>query len=112
MNVIETRGLAKTFGGAFGSKVEALRGVDLEVGAGEAFGLLGPNGAGKSTAINILAGLVNKSSGTARIMGHDINEATRAARASIGIVPQEIAMDVFFTPFQALERLNRYRRLL
>ena len=81
----------------------ALHGINLTIPQGSIFGLLGPNGAGKSTAINILAGFVNKSSGTARIMGYDIDAQTRQARASIGIVPQEIAMDVFFTPFQALE---------
>lgn len=81
----------------------ALHGIDLTIPRGSIFGLLGPNGAGKSTAINILAGLVNKSSGTARIMGYDIERQTRQARASIGIVPQEIAMDVFFTPYDALE---------
>ncbi len=82
---------------------EALKGIDLVVPRGSIFGLLGPNGAGKSTMINILAGLVNKTSGTAKICGYDITTQTRQARASIGIVPQEIAMDVFFTPEQALE---------
>ena len=81
----------------------ALKGVDLTIPRGSIFGLLGPNGAGKSTMINILAGLVNKTSGSAAICGYDIDSHTRQARASIGIVPQEIAMDVFFTPFQALE---------
>lgn len=101
---IELIGLKKTYAASRKAPAKtALHGIDLTVPRGSIFGLLGPNGAGKSTAINILAGLVNKSSGTARIMGHDINEQTRAARASIGIVPQEIAMDVFFTPYQALE---------
>ena len=67
------------------------------------FGLLGPNGAGKSTFINILAGLVNKTSGTANVWGFDIDTHPRDARASIGVVPQEINMDVFFTPKEALE---------
>lgn len=101
---VELIGLKKTYAASRKAPAKtALHGIDLTVPRGSIFGLLGPNGAGKSTAINILAGLVNKTSGTARIMGHDINEQTRAARASIGIVPQEIAMDVFFTPFQALE---------
>ncbi|MGB3454954.1 MAG: ABC transporter ATP-binding protein [Litorimonas sp.] len=101
---IELIGLSKTYAASKKAPAKtALHGIDLTVPRGSIFGLLGPNGAGKSTAINILAGLVNKTSGTARIMGHDIVTDTRAARASIGIVPQEIAMDVFFTPYQALE---------
>ncbi len=101
---IELIGLSKTYAASKKAPAKtALHGIDLTVPRGSIFGLLGPNGAGKSTAINILAGLVNKTSGTARIMGHDIVTDTRAARASIGIVPQEIAMDVFFTPHQALE---------
>ena len=101
---IELIGLSKTYAASKKAPAKtALHGVDLVVPRGSIFGLLGPNGAGKSTMINILAGLVNKSSGTARIMGFDIETHTRAARASIGIVPQEIAMDVFFTPYQALE---------
>ena len=100
---IEIKGLKKTY--AKSRKAEAktaLKGVDLVVPRGSIFGLLGPNGAGKSTMINILAGLVRKSEGSAKICGYDIDTDTRNARASIGIVPQEIAMDVFFTPLQAL----------
>ncbi|MEP1230945.1 MAG: ABC transporter ATP-binding protein [Litorimonas sp.] len=101
---IELIGLRKTYKASKKTAAkEALKGIDLTIPRGSIFGLLGPNGAGKSTLINILAGLVNKSSGTARICGHDISDDTRAARASIGIVPQEIAMDVYFTPLQALE---------
>ncbi|MGJ8560160.1 MAG: ABC transporter ATP-binding protein [Litorimonas sp.] len=101
---IELIGLTKTYAASKKAPAKtALHGIDLIIPRGSIFGLLGPNGAGKSTAINILAGLVNKSSGTARIMGYDIETQTRAARASIGIVPQEIAMDVFFTPYQAME---------
>ncbi len=81
----------------------ALHGIDLTIPKGSIFGLLGPNGAGKSTVINILAGLVIKSGGSAKICGYDIDTDTRQARASIGVVPQEIAMDVYFTPWQALE---------
>lgn len=101
---IEVRGLKKTY--AKSRKAEAktaLHGIDLTVPRGSIFGLLGPNGAGKSTLINILAGLVIKSEGSAAICGYDIETQTRQARASIGIVPQEIAMDVFFTPLQALD---------
>jgi len=101
---IELNGLAKTYAKSKKSPAKtALKGVDLTIPRGSIFGLLGPNGAGKSTMINILAGLVNKTSGTASICGYDIDSQTRQARASIGIVPQEIAMDVFFTPYQALE---------
>ncbi|WP_409432557.1 ABC transporter ATP-binding protein [Litorimonas sp. RW-G-Af-16] len=101
---IEIKGLKKTYKASKKAPAKtALKGVDLVIPRGSIFGLLGPNGAGKSTMINILAGLVNKSGGSAAICGHDIDTDTRAARASIGIVPQEIAMDVFFTPYQALE---------
>ncbi|HEY9567617.1 MAG TPA: ABC transporter ATP-binding protein [Thalassobaculum sp.] len=82
---------------------EALKGVDLEVRRGEMFGLLGPNGAGKSTLINILAGLVTKSAGTARIWGIDIDRDPRNARAAIGVVPQELNIDAFFSPRETLE---------
>ena len=67
------------------------------------FGLLGPNGAGKSTLINIIAGVVNKSEGTVRIWDRDIDHEARDARAALGVVPQEIVADVFFTPREALE---------
>lgn len=85
-----------------GGKV-ALDRVTLSIPRGALYGLLGPNGAGKSTLINILAGLVNKSSGRASIWGFDIDEHPRNARASIGVVPQELVFDAFFTPFEALE---------
>jgi len=81
----------------------ALGDVTLSVARGCLFGLLGPNGAGKSTLINILAGLVNKTSGQASVWGFDIDEHPRNAKASIGVVPQEIVFDAFFTPFEALE---------
>ena len=101
---IEIKNLTKTYAKSKKAPAKtALKGVDLTIPRGSIFGLLGPNGAGKSTMINILAGLVNKTSGSAKICGYDIQTQTRQARASIGIVPQEIAMDVFFTPFQALE---------
>ncbi len=76
--------------------VHALRGIDLEIRQGEFFGLLGPNGAGKSTLINILAGLVKPSSGSAAILGHDVQRDYRAARLSLGVVPQELLYDPFF----------------
>jgi ABC-2 type transport system ATP-binding protein len=82
---------------------EALKGVSLDIAQGSIFGLLGPNGAGKSTLINILAGLVTKTGGRASIWGFDIDEHPRNAKNSIGIVPQEIVFDPFFTPFETLE---------
>ncbi|MDF8333525.1 ABC transporter ATP-binding protein [Novosphingobium cyanobacteriorum] len=81
----------------------ALSGVSFDVPQGQIFGLLGPNGAGKSTLINTLAGLVMKSSGTVEIWGHNIDHAQRNAKACIGIVPQEIVFDPFFTPIEVLE---------
>ena len=81
----------------------ALDGISLEIPRGGIFGLLGPNGAGKSTMINILAGLVMKSGGTANIWGFDIDAHPRNAKRSIGVVPQEILFDPFFTPKEALE---------
>lgn len=81
----------------------ALKGVSLTIPEGGIFGLLGPNGAGKSTMINIMAGLVVKTSGTVRIWGHDIDHDPRNAKLSIGIVPQEIVFDPFFTPYEVLE---------
>ena len=81
----------------------ALKGVSFDVPQGEIFGLLGPNGAGKSTLINILAGLVRKSSGSAEIWGFDIDADRRNASRALGIVPQEIVFDPFFTPAEVLE---------
>ena len=82
---------------------EALKGVSFDVPQGGIFGLLGPNGAGKSTLVNILAGLVEKTAGQASIWGFGITENPRNAKRSIGIVPQEIVFDPFFTPFEVLE---------
>ncbi len=93
--------LRKTYAGG----KEALKGVSLDIPRGEIFGLLGPNGAGKSTIINILAGLVVKTGGTASIWGFDIDDHPRNAKNSIGIVPQEIVFDPFFTPFETLENV-------
>ncbi len=81
----------------------ALDGVSFDVPQGGIFGLLGPNGAGKSTLINIMAGMVVKTSGSVTIWGHDIDRDMRNAKASIGIVPQEVVFDPFFTPFEVLE---------
>ncbi len=101
-NALAVAGLRKTYGrGA--RAVEALRGIDLVVPRGAFFGLLGPNGAGKSTLINILAGLVVKTAGEASIWGYDIDAQPRAARSAIGVVPQELNLDPFFTPREVLE---------
>jgi len=82
---------------------EALRGIDLDIPAGKIFGLLGPNGAGKSTLINILAGLVIKTEGSVTIWGFDQDVNPRQSRASIGVMPQELNLDPFFTPGAALD---------
>jgi ABC-2 type transport system ATP-binding protein len=95
--------LCKTYTARGMEPKRALDEVSFDVPRGQIFGLLGPNGAGKSTLINILAGLVVKSTGTAEIWGFDIEEHPRNAKRSIGIVPQEILFDPFFTPREALE---------
>ena len=105
---IEIRDLVKEYAGSKGAAGDAppklaLKGLSFDVPTGGVFGLLGPNGAGKSTIINIMAGLVNKTSGTVKIWGHDIDHDHRNAKLSIGIVPQEIVFDPFFTPYEVLE---------
>ena len=101
---IEVRNLRKIYRGRGGQPdKEALKGIDLAVPRGTVFGLLGPNGAGKSTLINILAGLVVKTSGVARIWDFDIDVNPRRARRSIGVVPQELHIDAFFTPRETLD---------
>jgi len=103
-NAIEARGLVKVYPATRTTpKMHALRGIDLAVPRGSMFGLLGPNGAGKSTFINILAGMTRKTAGSVSIWGRDIDARPRDARAAIGVVPQEIAADPFFTPKEALE---------
>ena len=77
-------------------KLEALKGIDLTIDEGEFFALLGPNGAGKSTLINILAGLMKSTSGSVKVMGHDVTSDYQNARRSLGIVPQELVFDPFF----------------
>ncbi|MBH5321139.1 ABC transporter ATP-binding protein [Aurantiacibacter sediminis] len=101
---IEIRDLKKVYAGTKKSgPKEALKGVSFDVPEGQVFGLLGPNGAGKSTLINIMAGLVNKTGGSVKIWGHDIDRDHRNAKLNIGIVPQEIVFDPFFTPYEVLE---------
>lgn len=89
--IISIRGLGKTYASGF----EALREVDLDIRRGEIFALLGPNGAGKTTLISIVCGIVNPSRGSVRVDGHDIVKDYRAARAKIGLVPQELTMAAF-----------------
>jgi len=100
---IEFCGVHKQFG-----TLEALKGIDLRVEPGEFFGLLGPNGAGKSTLIHVLAGLVRASSGTAKVLGHDVRNDYRAARRSLGMVPQELVYDPFFTVRETLKIQSGY----
>ena len=101
---VSVRGLDKVYrGSGKASAKHALKTVDLDIPRGSLFGLLGPNGAGKSTLINILAGLVNKSGGSAEIWGFDIDREPRQSRAAIGVVPQELNIDPFFTPHEILE---------
>ncbi len=97
---IRIEALSKTYAAAGSLALDA---VSFDVPRGQIFGLLGPNGAGKSTLINILAGLVVKSGGSANVWGFDIDQHPRNAKRSIGIVPQEILFDPFFTPREALE---------
>jgi len=103
-DAVRIRGLTKTYAGSKSSPPkEALKGVDLTIPRGSMFGLLGPNGAGKSTLINILAGVVNKSGGEVSVWSRDLDRDPRGVRAALGVVPQEISADVFFTPREALE---------
>ena len=103
-NAIEITGLRKTYAGSRkAAPKEALKGIDLNIPAGSIFGLLGPNGAGKSTLINILAGLVLKSEGKVKIWGFDQDVNPRQSRAAIGVMPQELNLDAFFTPRAALD---------
>jgi ABC-2 type transport system ATP-binding protein len=95
--VVEIEGLQKRYG-----SVVALDGVDLEVRQGEIFALLGPNGAGKTTLISIVAGLTRASAGTARVLGRDVVRDYRFTRRAVGLVPQEINFDPFFTVEEAL----------
>lgn len=97
---IDIKGLRKTYAR---TDQEALKGIDLAIPKGSIFGLLGPNGAGKSTLINILAGLVIKSAGKVTIWGFDQDVNPRQSRAAIGVMPQELNLDPFFTPRGALE---------
>ncbi len=100
---VEIADVVRCFG-----KVRALAGVSLAVEEGEFFGLLGPNGAGKTTLISVLAGLVRADSGTVRVLGHDVIEDYRQARRALGVVPQELVFDPFFTVRETLEIQSGY----
>jgi ABC-2 type transport system ATP-binding protein len=100
---IRIEGVTKRFG-----SVQALAGVDLEIPQGEFFGLLGPNGAGKTTLISALAGLVRPDAGRLAVMGHDVVSDYRAARRQLGVVPQELVFDPFFSVRESLEIQSGY----
>ena len=103
-NAIEVRNLKKIYAPSGKSAPKAaLNGINLAIPKGSFFALLGPNGAGKSTFINILAGLVMKTAGQASVWGYDIIKDMRAARRCIGVVPQELNLDAFFTPREVLD---------
>ncbi|HLX27273.1 MAG TPA: ABC transporter ATP-binding protein [Casimicrobiaceae bacterium] len=102
-DAVEVSDVARRFG-----DVQALAGVDLRVARGEFFGLLGPNGAGKTTLISILAGLTRADRGTARILGHDVASDYRHARRLLGVVPQELVFDPFFTVRETLRIQSGY----
>jgi len=102
-NVLYVENLNKTYSKNSSKSIHALKDLNLEVNEGEIFGLLGPNGAGKSTFINILAGTTIKSSGEVNVWGFNLDKNPRQVRASIGIVPQEVNVDPFFSPRKLLE---------
>ena len=102
-NVLYVKDLNKTYSKNSSKPVHAIKNLNLEVNDGEIFGLLGPNGAGKSTFINILAGTTIKTSGEVNVWGFNLDINPRQVRASIGIVPQEVNVDPFFTPWNILE---------
>ena len=104
---IEAIDVVKRYAGKRGD-VTALAGVSLSVAPGEFFGLLGPNGAGKTTLISILAGLARASSGRVRVMGHDVVDDYRAARRALGVVPQELVFDPFFSVRETLRNQSGY----
>ena len=102
-NAVSVNRLTKIYAKNSTNSVVALNELNLEVKEGEIFGLLGPNGAGKTTFINILSGTVIKTKGSVNVWGFDVDKNPRQVRASIGIVPQEVNLDAFFTPRKLLE---------
>lgn len=108
MHAVSIQNLRKVYSSKKTPPKEALKGITLQIPEGSFFGLLGPNGAGKSTLINIMAGLVVKTSGSVTVCGHDIERDMRAARLALGVVPQELMLDTFFTVRQALDMQAGY----
>ena len=102
-NVLSVNNLNKIYNSKDSNPINALNSLNLDVKEGEIFGLLGPNGAGKTTFINILAGTVIKTSGEVNVWGFNLDKNPRQVRASIGIVPQEVVLDPFFSPRKLLE---------
>ena len=102
-NALKVEKLTKIYSKKSSNEIKALNNLNLEVKEGEIFGLLGPNGAGKTTFLNILAGTVIKNSGNVNVWGFDLDKNPRQVRASIGIVPQEVNLDAFFSPKSLLE---------
>jgi len=102
-NALKIEELTKVYSRKSSEKIKALNNLNLEVKRGEIFGLLGPNGAGKTTFLNILAGTVIKNHGIVNVWGYDLDKNPRQVRSSIGIVPQEINLDAFFSPKKLLE---------
>ncbi len=102
-SALKVEKLTKIYSNKFSNKIKALNDLNLEVKEGEIFGLLGPNGAGKTTFLNILAGTVIKNSGKVNVWGYDLDRNPRQVRSSIGIVPQEVNLDAFFSPKKLLE---------
>jgi len=102
-NALKVENLTKIYSDKYSKEIKALNNLNLEVKEGEIFGLLGPNGAGKTTFLNILAGTVIKNSGSVKVWGHDLDKNPRQVRSSIGIVPQEVNLDAFFSPYKLLE---------
>jgi len=102
-NALKVEKLTKIYSDKYSKEIKALNNLNLEVKEGEIFGLLGPNGAGKTTFLNILAGTVIKNSGSVEVWGHDLDKNPRQVRSSIGIVPQEVNLDAFFSPYKLLE---------
>ena len=102
-NAVKVEKLTKIYTEKSSKEIKALNNLNLEVKEGEIFGLLGPNGAGKTTFLNILAGTVIKNSGSVEVWGYDLDKNPRQVRSSIGIVPQEVNLDAFFSPYKLLE---------